>query len=67
MSRASKVFGLLSSVWVYIADTGSFWALRSDKQMDTKLFTEFLFFKKKSDPSKNMAFMEDSFSSYGTK
>ena len=35
--------------------------------MDMKLFTEFLFFKKKSDPSKNMAFMEDSFSSYGTK
>ena len=39
--------------------------LRSEKQMDIKLFTEFLF--KKNDPSKNMAFMEDSFSSYGTK
>ena len=31
--------------------------LRSDKQMDMKLFTEFK--KKKNDPSKNMAFMED--------
>ena len=49
-----------------VADTGIFWSLRSDKQMDMKLFTEFLFLKK-NDPSKNMAFMEDSFSSYGTK
>ena len=32
--------------------------------MDIKLFTEFL---KKNDPSKNMAFIEDLFSSYGTK
>ena len=32
--------------------------------MDIKLFTESF---KKNDPSKNMAFMEDSFSSYGTK
>ena len=30
--------------------------------MDMKLFTEFLL--KKNDPSKNMAFMEDSFSSW---
>ena len=29
-----------------IADTGSFWSLRSDKQMDIKLFTEFLLKKK---------------------
>ena len=41
-------------------------SLRSEKQMDIKLFTEFLL-KKKNDPSKNMAFMEDSFSSNGTK
>ena len=32
--------------------------------MDIKLFTEFL---QKNDPSKDMAFMEDSFSSYGIK
>ena len=32
--------------------------------MNIKLFTEFL---KKNDPSKNMAFMEDPFSSYGIK
>ena len=31
-----------------IADTGSFWSLRSDKQMDVKLFTEFLQKKKRS-------------------
>ena len=31
-----------------------------------KLFTEFPL-KKENDPSKKMAFMEDSFSSYGTK
>ena len=37
-----KIFGLLSSIRVCIADTGSFWSLRSDKQMDIKLFTEFL-------------------------
>ena len=37
-----KVFGLLSSVRVFIADTSSFWSFRSDKQMDIKLFTEFL-------------------------
>ena len=37
-----KIFGLLSSIQVYIADTSSFWSLRSDKQMDIKLFTEFL-------------------------
>ena len=60
-----KIFGLLSSIRVLIVDTGSFWSLRSDKQMDIKLFTEFL--KKKNDLSKIMAFMEDSFSSYGTK
>ena len=24
--RASKIFGLLSSIWVFIADTGSFWS-----------------------------------------
>ena len=47
------------SIWVSIADTGSFWSLRSEKQMDIKLFTES--FKKKNDPSKNMAFMEDSY------
>ena len=41
------------------------WSLRSEKQMDIKLFTESS--KKKNDPSKNMALMEDSFSSYGTK
>ena len=35
--------------------------------MDIKLFTEFLFKKKKNDPSKNMAFMEYSISSYDTK
>ena len=40
-------------------------SLRSEKQMDIKLFTEFLL--RKNDPSKNMAFMEDSFSSNGTK
>ena len=28
--RASKIFGLLSSIWVFIADTGSFWSLKSD-------------------------------------
>ena len=61
-----KIFGLLSSIRVFIADTSSFWSLRSDKQMDIKLFTEFLK-KKKNDLSKNMAFMEDSFSSYGIK
>ena len=27
---------------VFITDTGSFWSLRSDRQMDIKLFTEFL-------------------------
>ena len=32
--QASKIFGLLSSIWVFFADTGSFWSLRSDKQMD---------------------------------
>ena len=37
-----KMFSLLLSIWVFIADTGSFWSLRSDKQMDIKLFTEFL-------------------------
>ena len=37
-----KIFGLLSSTRIIIADTGSFWSLRSDKQMDIKLFTEFL-------------------------
>ena len=40
-------------------------SLRSEKQMDIKLFTEFLL--KRNDPSKNMAFLEDSFSSNGTK
>ena len=35
--------------------------------MDIKLFTESFKKKKKKDPSKNMAFMEDSLSSYGTK
>ena len=59
-----KIFGLLSSIQVFIADTSSFWSLRSNKQMDIKLFTEFL---KKNDLSKNMDFMQDSFSSYGTK
>ena len=59
-----KIFGLLSSIRVFIADTGSFWSLRSDKQMDIKLFTEFL---KKNDLLKNMDFMEDSFSSYVSK
>ena len=39
-----RIFGPLSSIWVFIADTGSFWSLRSDKQMDMKLFTEFLCF-----------------------
>ena len=34
--------------------------------MDIKLFTEF-FKKKKNDPSKNMVFMGDSFSSNGIK
>ena len=43
---ASKIFGLLLSIWVFIADTGSFWCLRSEKQMDIKLFTEFLLKKK---------------------
>ena len=38
----SKIFGLLSSIRVFIADTGSFWSLRSYKQMDIKLFIEFL-------------------------
>ena len=42
-----KIFGLLSSIRVFIADTSSFWSLRSDKQMDIKLFTEFLKKKKK--------------------
>ena len=37
-----KILGLLSSIRVFIADTGSFWSLRSDKQMDIKLYTEFL-------------------------
>ena len=31
----------LSSIRVFIADTGKFWSLRSDTQMDIKLFTEF--------------------------
>ena len=44
-------FLVLLSVWVFIADTGSFWSLRSEKQMDIKLFTE-SFKKKKNDPSK---------------
>ena len=51
---------------VFIADTGSFGSLRSDKQIDMKVFTEFFFFFL-NDPSKNMVFMEESFSSYGTK
>ena len=51
------IFGLLLSIRVFVADTGSFWSLRSDKQMDIKLFTEFLKKKKKNDPSKNIAFM----------
>ena len=55
------IFGLLLSIWVFIAVKGSFWSLRSEKQMDIKLFTESF---KKNDPSKNM---EDSFSSCGTK
>ena len=38
-------------------------SLRSDEQMNIKLFTEFLQKKKKDDPSKNVAFMEDSFPS----
>ena len=38
----SKIFDLLLSIRVFIADTSSFWSLRSDKQMDIKLFTEFL-------------------------
>ena len=54
-----KICGLLSSIRVFIADTGSFWSLRFDKQMDIKLFTESFKKKKKNDPSKNMAFMED--------
>ena len=37
-----KIFSLLSSIRVFISDTSSFWSLRSDKQMDIKLFTEFL-------------------------
>ena len=37
-----KFFGLLLSIRVFIVDTGSFWSLRSDKQMDIKLFTESL-------------------------
>ena len=41
------MFGLFSSIWVFFADTGSFWSLRSDKQMDIKLFTELLLKKKK--------------------
>ena len=66
--KCCNIFGLLLSISVFIADTGSFWSLRSDKQMDIKLFTEFLFFFFFLNyPSKNMAFMEDSFSSYGTK
>ena len=48
-----KTFGLLSSIRVFIADTSSFWSLRSDKQMDIKLFTEFL---KKNDLSKKHGF-----------
>ena len=43
---ASKIFNPLSSIWVFIADTGSFWSLRSDTQMDIKLFTELLLKKK---------------------
>ena len=38
------------SFQVVIADTGSFWSLRPDRQMDIKLFTEFLF----SSPEHNM-------------
>ena len=37
-----KIFGLLSSIRVFIADTSSFCSLRSDKQIDIKLFTDFL-------------------------
>ena len=51
-------FGSLSQIAV---------SLRSNRQMDIKLFTEFLKKKKKNDSSKNMDFMEDSFSSYGIK
>ena len=32
-----KIFGLLLSIQVFIADTGSFWSLRSDMQMDIKI------------------------------
>ena len=59
----------ISYKYAQVSDIGpswsSCWSLRSDKQMDIKLFTEFL--KKKKDPSKNMASMEDSFSCYGAK
>ena len=37
----------LSSVRVFIANTSGFWCLRSDTQMDIKLFTEFQKTKKK--------------------
>ena len=49
------------NLWSIIVNSGLLQipvSLRSDKQMDIKLFSEFL---RKNDPSKNMAFMEDSF------
>ena len=37
-----KFFICFHSIRVFIADTGSFWSLRSDTLMDIKLSTEFL-------------------------
>ena len=42
--------------WVFIADTVTFWSLRSNTQINIELFTEFL--------QKNDTFLGDSFSSY---
>ena len=41
-ARESKILVHFSQFGSLIANTGSFWSLRSDKQMDIKLFTEFL-------------------------
>ena len=59
---ASKILGSLLSVWVFIPDTVVFYLYDLISNWILNCLQNS--FKKKNDPSKNMAFMEDSFSSY---
>ena len=41
-ARESKILGPFQSIRVFMADTSTFLSLRTDRQMDIKLFMEFL-------------------------